>query len=212
MRETFGDAAAPTSRITHERRKDRSIDELIGLSRGILADGVVAQTEAEYLLDWLEKHREFADSFPFNIIYQRVYEMLSDDVLDSEEEGELMAMLLALQGGTLEEHNNQAIAESSTLPLCEPAPVIDFDGKLFVVTGHFASNSRKVVKAQIESLGGIVKSGITKKTDYLVIGEVGSRDWQHSTFGRKIEKAIEYREQNCPVAIISEQHWLSHYS
>ena len=212
MSATFDGAAAPNSAMTREGRKDRSIDELIGLSRGILANGIIDKEEADYLLEWLELNREFADFFPFNVLYPRVYEMLSDDILDTEEEGELMTMLLALQGGTLKEHNNQAISESTTLPLCQPAPEITFTDKLFVVTGHFASGSRKVVTAEIESCGGIVKKDITKKTDYLVIGEVGSRDWKHSSFGRKIEKAVSNREQGCPISVISEEHWLKHIS
>jgi hypothetical protein len=48
---------------------------------------------------------------------------------------------------------------------------------------------------------------ITKDLNYLVIGEVGSRDWIHSTHGRKIEKAIDYNDRGCRIAIVTEQHW-----
>ena len=52
-------------------------------------------------------------------------------------------------------------------------------------------------------------SSVTLKTDYLVIGDLSSRDWKFSSFGRKIEKAIEYRDSGkSDVAIISEQMWL----
>jgi hypothetical protein len=40
-----------------------------------------------------------------------------------------------------------------------------------------------------------------------VIGEIGSRDWIHSTHGRKIEKAMDYNGRGCRIAIVGEQHW-----
>jgi hypothetical protein len=41
----------------------------------------------------------------------------------------------------------------------------------------------------------------------LVIGEIGSQDWLHSTHGRKIEKAIEYNDTGAKIAIVPEKHW-----
>jgi NAD-dependent DNA ligase len=210
--DTFGKAGAASGAMTQDRRKDRSIDELIGLSRGFLADGCIVQSEAEYLLQWLEANKEFGEHFPFNVLYPRIYEMLSDDVLDSDEEGELMQMLLALQGGTLQKNEVQAASNASVLPVCEPAPEIIFEGKKFVVTGNFATGNRKEVTRRIEALGGIVKKDVIKAIDYLVIGEVGSRDWMHSSFGRKIEKAVNYRETGLPISIITEEYWYSHLS
>jgi hypothetical protein len=55
--------------------------------------------------------------------------------------------------------------------------------------------------------GGLPAPSITKKLNYLVIGSVGSRDWAHSTHGRKIEKAVSYRNGGAPLAIIGEEHW-----
>jgi hypothetical protein len=41
----------------------------------------------------------------------------------------------------------------------------------------------------------------------LVVGTIRSRDWLHSTHGRKIEHAVELAGQNHPIAIVSEEHW-----
>jgi hypothetical protein len=45
------------------------------------------------------------------------------------------------------------------------------------------------------------------ETNYVVIGTFGSRDWVHTSFGRKIEKAVDYRTKGYPLAIITEDHW-----
>lgn len=53
-------------------------------------------------------------------------------------------------------------------------PVLDssrpFAGKTFVITGTLESFSRSEAKKFIEDLGGRVTSGISPKTDYLVVG------------------------------------------
>jgi DNA ligase (NAD+) len=44
-------------------------------------------------------------------------------------------------------------------------------GKVFCITGGMLSGSRDEVSAKIESLGGSVKSSVSKKVHYLVVGE-----------------------------------------
>ncbi len=48
---------------------------------------------------------------------------------------------------------------------------LPFDGKTFVITGTLPSYSRDDAKAFIESLGGKVTDSVSKKTDYLLLGE-----------------------------------------
>jgi DNA ligase (NAD+) len=44
-------------------------------------------------------------------------------------------------------------------------------GKSFVVTGRLQRSTRSQIEARIKSLGGIVLDSVTKKTNYLVVGE-----------------------------------------
>jgi DNA ligase (NAD+) len=55
-------------------------------------------------------------------------------------------------------------------------------GKTFVITGTLATFSREEAKERIEALGGKVTSGLSKKTDYLVVGE---------SPGTKLDKATK---------------------
>lgn len=61
---------APTSAITHDRRSERTTDELIGICRGILADGAVSRPEAAFLSGWIERNSDFVDTFPFNHLWK----------------------------------------------------------------------------------------------------------------------------------------------
>ena len=56
-----------------------------------------------------------------------------------------------------------------------------FEGKTFVVTGTLPNFSRDQAKAYIEKYGGKVTDSVSKKTDYLVVGE---------NAGSKLDKAI----------------------
>jgi len=198
---------APNHYLAYSRVVDRSIDELIGLCKGIMADGVVMQEEAEFLLEWLNTNRYAADQWPANVIYPRLQQFMEDGILDAEEERELFLLLSDMGGRTKTMPDAQSPA--TRLPLDTPAPAVKFDGKNFVITGRFASGNRKVVTSEIVARGGKVAASVTKRTNYLVIGDIGSRDWIHSTHGRKIEKAIELCNDNRPIAIISEEHWIS---
>lgn len=57
--------------------------------------------------------------------------------------------------------------------------------------------------------GGYTLKDVTKKLHYLVIGNIGSEVWKHSTFGNKIAKAVEYRDKGREIVIISEAHWIN---
>lgn len=197
---------APSGAITHARRQDRTTDELVGLCRGLLADGHVSQMEAEFLKDWIERNAEFVDQYPFNRIYSLLVRILSDGFIDQDESSDLHDTLIRFVGG---EAIGESASLSSALPLCQPAPPAIHEGQVFVVTGTFSFGTRSLVSKTIEDKGGRVAGNVSQKINYLIIGELGSRDWINSNAGRKIQSAIELRDGGTAIRIISEQHWLA---
>ena len=71
-----------------------------------------------------------------------------------------------------------------------------FSGKFFVFTGKMEFGSREESQNLIKKLGGEISNGITKKVNYLVIGNLGGG-------GKKIQKA-----ENLGIKIISENEFL----
>ncbi|MFZ5375116.1 MAG: BRCT domain-containing protein [Campylobacterota bacterium] len=192
--------------ISAARRADRNVDELIGICKGVIADGEVSQKEAEFLLGWMESNQDAANQWPANILYERIRLHLSDGVLDKNESADLLDLIAQITGGTAPQ---QVSSMSSTLPLDNPQPDILFCDRVFCLTGGFTVGSRDNVTKLIESKGGKCVKNPTLSTDYLVIGIVGSRDWIHSTHGRKIEAAVMIRESGkAPISIVSEEHWI----
>lgn len=206
-----GDGRPRLVAFRSEAVAERQIDELIGLVKGVLADGAICQGEVEFLYGWMTENKGASNAWPASALYPRIAAALADGHMDADEEKEIMELLLATVGGNTAplygQHSN-----SSTLPLCRPAPAIEFAQKIFCFTGKFNSGSRDWCQAQVAHRKGSCASNITKKLNYLVIGEIGSRDWLHSTHGLKIQKAIDYRDSGVPLHIISEQHWFDQIS
>lgn len=183
---------------------DRQVNELIGVAHGLIADDHVSQIEAEYLYKWLAANKDATGNPVVGLLFERIKEYLKDGVLDAEESAELLDTLKRFSGGDFELGEAQ---KSSSLPLCTPAPAVVFPQSRFCFTGTFEFGNRSACEEAVERLGAIAGS-LTQKTNYLVIGVYCTDSWAHSSFGRKIEKAVKYREKQGSIAIIDEEHWV----
>lgn len=198
------------SRIYHEARIDRrSADALTGLAAGVAADGQINQQEAEFLKGWISTNLSHLEDPVINLLYRRLSDMLADGVLDAEESAELLATLRGFAGlSAAKPHaTDNAFTPPTDLPLCRPAPELEWNGRLFVFTGVMAYGPRKDCEALVTERGGQIGPGVSKKIHYLVVGTVGNDQWLHSTYGTKIKKAVELREAGAPISIVSEEHW-----
>lgn len=194
------------SRFFHEARIDRrSADALLGIAAGVTADGNVNQQEAEFLQSWIKQHMIHLDDPVVNILYRRLSDMLSDGVLDADESAELLSLLHQFTGAQI--GLPQPFQASTSLPLNNPAPALDWSGRAFLFTGTMAFGPRKACEQLVAERGGIIAPSVSKKVHYLVIGCLGNDQWLHSSYGTKIKKAVELREAGSPIALISEEHW-----
>lgn len=184
---------------------DRQVDTLIGLSKGLVADGRVDQAEAETLLTWLIQSRQCSENPIIIDLLDKVGAYLEDGVLDEDESRDLLATLRSVSG---EESEIGELAKPTNLPIDEPLPDVVFENKKFLFTGTFAYGTRKQCKEALESLRGVCAPGVSKSLNYLVLGSYVTDSWIHENFGRKIEKAMAYRDQGVPIVIVPEYHWI----
>jgi hypothetical protein len=187
------------------RRAERDVCELLGLARGLLADGSVIESEALLLRDWIGRHPDAVEHWAIRTIHDRLMRHFADGVIDDSERMDLRLLLDKLVSGELSATCDADA--SSTLPLDQPPPAIEWVDKVYVFTGKFAYGTRRDCEREVEKRNGACESNVTKRTSYLVIGTFGSSDWLHTAFGRKIEKAISYRDDGVPLRIVGEDHW-----
>lgn len=193
-----------SSRFNNDRLKQRKVDELLGICAGIVADGIVNQEEATFIRSWLEANRQVASCFPGDILVSRLRDMLVDGVLDIEEAAELLQLLRNTSGA---QTPPELPASISGQVFDSPAPPVSFPGNAFVMTGIFAYGPRVACAQATQARGGIAQQRVTESTTYVVVGSAASRDWKHTSFGTKIERALALKKEGCPLAIISEDHW-----
>ncbi len=193
------------TRYNRKNIQDRQIDTLIGLSKGITANKTVDQAEAEFLQTWLVQNRQASDNPIIHNLLEKVDAMLEDGFLDADESAELLQVLHKISG---ESSELGELAKTSSLPIDDPAPDVEFEGRSFLCTGTFAFGTRRQCQEAIEALGGVNAKNVVKSLDYLVLGTYVTDSWAHEAFGRKIEKAMSYRDSGIPLSIITEERWI----
>lgn len=190
--------------VGSKRISARQVDELLGMARGIAADGVLNQREAEFLHKWLAANVSISNEPMTRMLYARVQQALNDGVLDSTEASALLEALNSLSDHTFEAGD---VLKSTTLPFDQPEPELTFQDTRYCFTGEFEGRSREDCELAVIERGGLAGS-LTKKTNVLVVGVNATNSWKHSSFGNKIIKACEWRDKGHAIAIVSERHWI----
>jgi hypothetical protein len=129
---------------------DRQIDTLIGLCKGLTADGLINQNEAEYLLTWLTQSSSASQNPIIENLLNKVSTILQDGFLDKEEADELLGTLKRIVG---EESVIGELAKPTTLPINHPPQPIVFRERSFLLTGTFVYGTRNQCQNAIEDLG-----------------------------------------------------------
>ncbi|MBJ3779353.1 MULTISPECIES: BRCT domain-containing protein [Enterobacter cloacae complex] len=189
----------------YSEEADRHLLE--GLCKGMLADHQLLDEEIKYLSWWLTSNGALKNNYPGKELYQLVTEILKDGVITPEERESLKEGLVAFTGCDLA--NGVVDGMSTRLPI-DDIESLDLSGAVVCLTGDFLHGKRSKCKADIEAAGAKVCDSVTMKINYLIVGTLSSKDWMYQSHGRKIEKAVDYRDnKNIPLKIISEEQWQS---
>lgn len=81
-------------------------------------------------------------------------------------------------------------------------------GKNIVLTGELDSLERSVAMQKIVDAGGIVKSGVSTKVDFLVVGKQDKKLVGDDGLSTKEEKAYQLIAKGCAIKIINESEFL----
>ncbi|VUS91223.1 BRCT domain-containing protein [Klebsiella spallanzanii] len=182
---------------------------LEGLCKGVLANTQLNDSEIKYLRWFLSVNGALKNNYPGKELYVLVEEILQDGVITEDEREQLRQALVSFTGCDLESGIVDGL--STQLPI-DTIETLDLVGATVCLTGEFLHGKRSTCAEEIRQLGANVVDSITQKLDYLIIGTMSSKDWRYKSHGRKIEKAVAYRdEKGIPLKIISEEQWKRFY-
>lgn len=180
---------------------------LQGICHGILSDGVVKEKEVFDLKNWLEEHQHLNTHYPYDELRSLILSIVSDKKVDEEEKIVLKAyfnQFVQLYDTEVKKQIEFETADINISGLCTSEPDVIFHGKTFCITGVLKRGSRYDLQRDIEALGGIPTNSVTRKTDYLIVGDNGNPAWVFSCYGRKVEKAIGLRKEGHAIMLIHE--------
>ena len=192
--------------VGRKRIEDRQADELVGIARGLIADGKIEETEVQFLEKWLVANAAITGLPVIRTLHKRIAEVLRDGAVDADEKRDLLD---TLEHFTTRDFEKGEPLKSSSLPLCDPAPALSFSGWRYCFTGTFNFGGRRDCEKAVIDRGATAGS-LTQKTRILVVGVYATESWKHSAFGNKIVQACEWRDKGLPISIVSEQHWVAH--
>ena len=186
-----------------------SIQFLNGMLHGLLADGKLSDHEIMTLKSWIDANDFLASTYPFDEINSLLYVILEDNIITEQERETLMALFSDVIDFTssynLSEKEFARLREKYSISgICAVCPEISFEGKIFCFTGESYRAKRSEIAETVVNLGGIARTSVSAKTDYLIVGNAGNPCWTYACYGRKIEEAVNLRKQGAGIVIVNE--------
>lgn len=183
------------------------LQTLQGICYGILSDGIINDKEVFDLNNWLLENEHLSTYYPYDEIRSLLLSILSDNKIDEEEKIVLKAyfkQFVQLKDKEMQKQIDSETYDVHISGLCTSEPNVIFSGKTFCITGVLKRGNRELLQNDIKKLGGIPTESITKKTDYLIVGDNGNPAWAFSCYGRKVEKALSLRKEGHTITLIHE--------
>ena len=186
-----------------------SIQFLSGMIHGFMADGELGDREILSLKSWIDANSFLAGTYPFDEINSLLCVILEDRKISPDERNRLMAFFSNIidfsSSISLSEKDFSVLREQYNIDgICAVCPEITFQGKVFCFTGESTRAKRSEMAKLVADVGGLSRSSVTAKTDYLVVGNAGNPCWAYACYGRKIEDAVQLRKQGAKVIIVNE--------
>lgn len=176
----------------------KALQTLQGFLLGIIADDILTESEVIALKNWLDENSNLAGQYPFDRVFSVIDRALEDGVL---EQCELDEMLVLFKKFT------SPVDDKFSEDICD-IDAVDLKNKLICLTGDFNYGSRKDIEFLIEQAGGLCRSAVSGKTDYVIVGNLGSPDWSCGNYGSKIKKALELQAQGSSIQILKEDDFI----
>lgn len=141
----------------------------------------------ETILNWIEENQKFNNTYPFKQIINKLEQISKPISITPIIELELLEMIKNFLNPTIDQCEN-----------------IDIKDKKICLTGDFNFGDKKQLEKFIKLKQGIISKSVTKKVDYLVIGNKSSTGYKYGRFGAKVNRALMIQSEGQDIKMISE--------
>lgn len=177
--------------IHNHSENTKALQTLQSFLLEITADNVLTSSEILNLKSWLDKNVQLKDQYPFDRVFSVVQAALADGFLEQSELDHMLSLF---------KQYTDPIMQFDT---CNDS--LELTGKNVCLTGNFDYGSRSTVETLFRDCGCNCQSVVSGKTDYVIVGSLGSPDWSHNTYGSKVKKAMELIGKGKKIQILKEK-------
>lgn len=193
--------------VLAHRQFVKSAQVLSGIITGIVADGHLHDMEIQMLSTWISANPEVAQSWPGSAVARYLADAMADGVITPEERAHLLQTLQQLVGSDFAE-SGAVEPEIAALPFDETAAT-PLQNSRICLTGEFVYGTRSACERLAEKAGCTPVAAVSKKVHYLIVGTNISPHWVNTSYGTKILRAMELREEGHQIGILRERDWLN---
>ena len=168
----------------------RSLQELEKILIEITKDNILTEDEVFTLKEWLDNNQHLRGEYPFERAASAIEKALDDSIIEPYELNEMLEVFKDIT--------------DPDFSVKDTSMKIDIVNKKICLTGDFTHGSRSQVSEMLSNKGAVMVTGVSGKTDYLIVGSLGSPNWTNGNYGGKIKKAFEFKDKGKPIQIISE--------
>jgi len=145
----------------------KSMQVLMGIIEGISCDHVIDLMELDSLKQWMNDNMHLKGNYPFDTIFETVDRILENRIITTDVNKELLNLF-----------------QSCLKPINKKDRIcLNLSGKNVCLTGNFIYGTKDDIGKLVVNNGGIITSGVSGKTNIVIVGGEGSKDWSFGSFG-----------------------------
>lgn len=185
----FRPAYRPPIRAAKLSDKTRKLLELQNLLFDVTEHGGITEADIFFVKQWLDENSEFEKDFPCAVLKTKINAALNASPQDSAFDELYDVFKYAAE------------------PLKEIGCFLLWQGMNVCITGDFELGEEHEVEERLEKYGFTLNKSVTKKLDILLVGNLGNDLWTFGTYGEKVKKALEYRQNGAAINIVTEREF-----
>ena len=186
--------------IHNKNLMKRATTTFMGILEGLIADETIVSSEVAFLSEWLKLNKDAADKWPMSEVQLAINSAMSDNELCAEDLHNIKDVIRRIVPPLRRIEEGAAIPSA---PWDKDESVI-LANMTCVLSGNFQILPRQEIEQILKFKGATIQPNVTKKIKYLFVDYSENTYWKQGSFGTKIEKAIEIREQT-GIKILTEE-------
>lgn len=164
----------------------QSLYLLMSILEKIELDKKLTAYKINQLKKWLADNQQYQKIYPFKQLLIKLETTVNNKQIDLINKTEILSLIQNYFNPKLDQID------------------LELQDQVICLTGNFNFGQKEQLEKLIILKQGIISKSVTKKVDYLIIGNKGDSSYKYGKHGAKINKALMMQGEGHRIALISE--------